>query len=134
MSFIARLALEGQEELNIRSCDYGLDQQVDINGMPSQKPLGGGVINVVIESDGQTDFFDWAVSPSNLKSGTITFYKRDAMAQQKVLTFTDAYCISYREFFEADNYKPMITRLRLSAREISLEDVTYTNHWPIEAQ
>ncbi|TAJ15411.1 hypothetical protein DMA11_01885 [Marinilabiliaceae bacterium JC017] len=131
MSFIAKLTLDSQDEINVLSCDYGVKQQTDVNGIPSQRPLGGGYIHMVIESDGNTDFFDWVVSPTKKKNGNITFFKRDAHSRLKRLNFTDAYCIEYHEYFEAQNAKPMTTKLTLSAREIQLENIPFSNNWPV---
>lgn len=131
MSFLAQLTIDNTE-IRLLSCHFGMDQPIASNGLVSQKPVGGGVIEFELESTSSTEFFDWMVSPSLRKSGSITFYRRDALSRLKRLDFTDAQCISYHEDFQSTGEAPMHTKMKISARELKVEDVSVMNNWAVE--
>lgn len=128
MSFKATLLLEGAT-MNVLECQFTFSQQTDETGKPSHRPRGG-IIRIVIESDGSSRLFDWMISNSGTKSGTITFWRRDVMSRMKELRFSDAYCVRYGEHFDAGGQRPMQVRLKLSARELALNQSVYHNPWP----
>lgn len=128
MSFKATLHIEDQE-LNVLQCKYEISQVTDHKGKPSARPRGG-IINVLVESDSKTFLFDWATSETQIKSGDITFVKRDTMGKMKQLQFVDAYCIEFSEEFVAEGDDPMQIELLLSAKEISFGGSSrHENHW-----
>jgi len=128
MSFKAVMRLDG-EEINVLECQYSFSQHTDHNGKPAARPIGGSV-TVLLESDGDTNLFDWMISNTQTKSGSIIFYRRDAMSKMKELKFTDAYCVEYFEHFNASGEIPMQVKLVLSAREVQLGSSTFQNPWP----
>lgn len=128
MSFIAKMELEG-ENSNILYCSFRFTQVTDATGRPSSVPKGGAV-TLTVESSGQSDLFDWMISPDQTRSGLITFYRRDTMSKLKTLEFSDAHCIDYQEVYQHDGEFPMQIKLVLSAKELKLNDSTYTNNWP----
>lgn len=128
MSFIAKMDLEG-ENANILYCSFRFTQVTDATGRPSSVPKGGAVM-LTVESSGQSDLFDWMISPEQTRSGLITFYRRDTMSKLKTLEFTDAHCIDYQEVYQHDGDFPMQIKLVLSAKELKLNDSTFTNNWP----
>jgi Hemolysin coregulated protein Hcp (TssD) len=128
MSFIAKLTLSG-EEMNVLHCSFRLSQNIDATGKPSAVPQGGAV-NLLVESNGNTDLFDWMVSPTQTKNGTITFYRRDNMSKLKTLDFSDAYCVDYYETYDHNTDTPMQIQLTLSAKEIKLNESQFKNNWP----
>ena len=91
------------------------------------------ITDLAEESTSSTEFFDWMACPDERKSGSVTFYRRDAMSRLKRLDFTDALCVSYHEYFHAEGKLPMTTKMKLSAREIVLENVSVVNDWNAEA-
>lgn len=128
MSFKATLNIEDQE-LNVLKCKYEISQATDHKGKPSARPRGG-VISVLVESDAQTFLFDWATSETQIKSGSITFVKRDTMGKMKRLEFSDAYCVEFSEEFAARGGDPMQIELLLTAREISFGGSSrHKNSW-----
>ena len=128
MSFKASLFIEDQE-LRILDCEYTIAQTTDHKGKPSARPKGG-TINVLIESTADNFLFDWAASETQIKSGSISFYRRDAMSKLKELQFTDAYCTKFTERFSAKGENPMQIRLTLSAKEISMGGSSkHSNPW-----
>ena len=128
MSFKATLFVE-DKELTVLKCKYSISQNSDHKGHPSERPKGGNM-SVVVESTDETFLFDWAASETQMKSGSVKFYRRDAMSTMKELTFTDAYCLHYEDDFESKGEVPMQIRLVISAREISLGGSSkHTNPW-----
>jgi hypothetical protein len=128
MSFIAKLHLEG-EEMNVMHCGFRFTQITDATGKPTAIPQGGS-INILVESTGSTDLFDWMINPTQTKNGDITFYRRDTMSKLKTLEFTDAHCVDYYETFDHIGENPLRIQLTLSAREIKLNDSEFKNNWP----
>lgn len=128
MSFIAKLDLEGDSS-NILYCSFRFTQVTDATGRPASVPKGGS-ISLTVESSGNSELFDWMISPDQTRSGIITFYRRDTMSKLKTLEFTDAHCIDYQEVYHHDGEFPMQVQLVLSAKELKLNDSTFTNNWP----
>jgi len=128
MSFLAKLTIDG-EEANILYCGFRFSQVTDTTGRPSSVPQGG-TVNLTVESTGKVDLFDWMISPTQKKSGTITFYRRDTMSKLKTLEFGDAHCVDYYETFDHTGDNPMQVQLSISAHEIKLNDSEFKNNWP----
>lgn len=128
MSFLSKLNLEGNE-MNVLDCTFEFTQGADYNGRPAENPRGGQ-IKILIESTGSVDFLDWMVSSNMTKSGSITFFKRENMASLKKIEFKDAYCLNYKERFNAENSQPMQTQLLISAKEVKVKGTTFKNNWP----
>lgn len=97
MSFLAKFIIDGKD-YNVLECVYSLKQPTDETGKPMGRPKGGQ-ITLTVESEGNTDLFHWIKEPSLTKNGTVTFFKRDAMAQQLVLQFSKAFCVAFSERF-----------------------------------
>jgi hypothetical protein len=128
MSFIAKLKLEG-EEMNVLHCSFRFTQVTDATGRPSSIPQGG-TINLVVESNNKSDLFDWMISPTQTKSGDVTFFRRDTMSKLKALEFTGAHCVDYCETFDHEGDHPMQIQLTISAHELKLNDSEFKNNWP----
>lgn len=128
MSFLAKMSVDGLE-LNVLHCGYRFTQVIDATGKPAALPTGG-TISLIVESAGDTELFDWMVSPTLVKSGKVTFFRRDTNSKLKTLEFTDGYCVEYYETFDHEGEMPMQIELTISARELKLNDSNYTNNWP----
>jgi hypothetical protein len=128
MSFIAKLKLDG-EEMNVLHCGFRFSQVTDATGKPTAIPKGG-TIDLLVESTGGTDLFDWMISPTQTKNGVITFYRRDTKSKLKTLEFTDAHCVDYYETFDHIGENPMRIQLTISSRELKLNDSEFKNNWP----
>lgn len=128
MSFIAKLQVEG-EEMNVLHCGFRFTQVTDTTGRPNSIPQGGSV-HLVVESNGANDLFDWMISPTQTKSGSITFFRRDTMSRLKTLNFSDAHCVDYYETFDHLGDNPMQIQLTISAHQIRLNDSEFRNNWP----
>jgi hypothetical protein len=128
MSFIAKLNIDG-DEMNVLHCGFRFTQITDATGKPTAIPQGG-TINLAVEGDGSTDLFDWMISPTQTKSGSVTFFRRDTNSKLKTLEFTDAHCVDYHETFDHSGNNPLQIQLTISAREIKLNDSEFKNNWP----
>jgi hypothetical protein len=128
MSFIATLTIDG-EEMNVLHCGFRFTQVTDTTGKPTALPRGG-TVNMLVESNAGTALFDWMISPTQTKSGIVTFFRRDTRSKMKTLEFTDAHCVDYHETFDHIGDHPMQIQLVVSAREIKLNDSAFTNNWP----
>lgn len=129
MSFLAKLSIDN-DVLTVMSFSISFDQAIDTSGRPSQRPLGG-IINLLVESTSKTDFLEWMISSSMMKTGEIVFYKRDNLSSLKTVKFFDAYCIHYSEEFSATDSSPLQTRLTISSKKIQVKDTTFENEWPM---
>lgn len=127
MSFLAKLELDG-ETYNVLDFRMGFSQSVDSSGKPSSDPQGGN-FSLVVESTNSTNFFKWMIANADTKSGTIIFYRRDAISKMRELKFEKAYCIGYNEIFHAENTLPMRVELSISASKLSMNGVNYERNW-----
>ena len=130
MSFIARLHLQGEEDINLLRCSFRLNQHIDVTGKASSKPMGG-TISLTLADCKHPGLFDWMISPTQTKSGTITFYRRDNMSKLKTLQFNDAHCVDYYETYDHSNTQPMQVQITLSAKEVKLNESEFKNNWPV---
>ncbi len=127
MSFLAKFYLD-DKEYNVLECSYALHQPRDGEGRPTGRPKGGQ-IKLVLESDSDTNLFHWMREPAMTKSGSVVFFKNDAMAHQKVLEFENAFCLDLIERFISDNREPMKTTVVISAQSIKMNGVDFNNLW-----
>ncbi|OXA87294.1 type VI secretion system tube protein TssD [Flavobacterium hercynium] len=127
MSFLAKLELDN-EVFNVLEFDVHFTKNVDKDGKPANKAKGGQ-IKLVLESS-QTDMFsDWMVSKSTVKDGKVVFYRRDAMSNMKSVTFSKAYCISFRKVFHSEGTVPMTTEILISSNEVKVGNTMFSNNW-----
>ncbi len=130
MSFISTFTIDDTDYKVLR-CTFGMEQSISKNGDATQDPAGGGIIHLELESSESTELFNWMANSNLRKNGSVTFFRRDAMSRMKRLDFTDALCVRYYEDFVHDGTNAMISRMTISAREITLEDVTVSNNWTL---
>lgn len=129
MSFLARLELDG-EPLTVLHCGFRFSQATDVTGKPTAIPQGG-TISLTVESDADTHLFDWMINPTQTKSGTITFFRRDASSKLKTIEFIDAHCVDYYETYDHLGEHPMQIQMVLSAHEVKMNDSEFKNNWPV---
>ena len=127
MSFLAKLMVDGQV-FNILQCNYRFKQNIDAIGQPVSITMGGQM-HLTIESMRGNTFYDWMISPTMMKSGSIVFYRRDTMSKLKELVFNDAYCIEYNERYNHEGEYPMQIDIELSAKEFILDESAFKNNW-----
>ena len=127
MSFKAKLTVAGKP-YNVLDCAYSLRQEVDATGRPSSITRGGK-ITLTVESNNETDLFEWMCNNFERKDGSVVFLKRDSDATMKELKFTEGYLIDFEEKFTSDNEKPMRVTFTISAKEIKMGNGTHSNEW-----
>ena len=127
MSFLAKLVL-GSAEYNVLAADYEISQSTDAQNRPNGKPKGG-IISLTLEASNKNDLAEWMLSPTMKKAGQLTFFRRDANSSMKTISFSDAFCINYRETFDANSKDPMKTLVRISAGELKINNTAVTNPW-----
>ncbi|MEO7263799.1 MAG: type VI secretion system tube protein TssD [Ferruginibacter sp.] len=127
MSFKAKFKAAGKE-LNVLDANYSLHQEIDPTGRPSSITRGGK-ITLTVESNQETDLFEWMCNNFERKDGSIVFYKRDSDATMKELKFKEGYLIDFEEMFHSANTNPMTTKFSISAKEISMGNGTHKNEW-----
>lgn len=124
------------EECEVIGLSYSLEQNIDNIGQPAGE-VKGGQITVTIGTNGSDGRFGWMVASDMKQNGELKFV--DANGQtSKTLVFTDAFCISYTEDYEAfaDSKSGAVSikegakeTLTLSCREISVEGESHINTW-----
>ena len=88
MSFKAKLKVAGKE-YNVLSVSYALFQETDATGRPSTVTRGGK-IDVIVESTGEADFFEWMTNSFERKDGSINFLKIYSDANLYFFKFSEA--------------------------------------------
>lgn len=130
MILTARLFIAGhtteKEGIPLNSCEFSFIQDVDQRGLPVSA-VKGGIIQVSYASIDDPEILWWMVSSEADKSGKILFSGIESSKAFKTLEFKDARCVNYKETFVRD--KDMITDLIISAREITVSDVSHSNNW-----
>lgn len=119
MSFLAKLSL-GSTEYNVLNADYEISMPVDANSRPNGNATAG-TLNLTLESNNKNDIVEWT-SNRQKKNGQITFYRRDSQSSLKTVSFSDGYCISMHESFDANSADPMRVRIKISAGEIKINN------------
>jgi Hemolysin coregulated protein Hcp (TssD) len=95
-SFTAFLNVGGGS-FPILTCDYSLSQPVDPKGRPTAG-VTSNQINVLVVGNDYEVLTDWAADSHKKLNGSIKFINREG-ATFKIVSFEDAYCVSYREVF-----------------------------------
>jgi len=131
MILTAKLHVEGHsmeiEGISLLSCSYGFVQDVDQRGMP-KSDVKGGTIKIQLYSIDDQEIMQWMITSDADKNGKVEFSRDDEDGKVfKTIKFMDARCISYQESFVRDGV--MLTEILISARELTISDVTHTNTW-----
>lgn len=116
-------------EYRILRWNLHIVQRTDQTGRPNTNP-SGGLISVTIETDGQTDLIDWAVSPNMTKNGSVFFEGNEISSKKhQPFEFTDGYCVDYREVFCADDSSSMETSIVISAKSLKTGLTELIKNW-----
>lgn len=129
MSFIARLQLQNEDEINVLRCGFHFKKNIDVTGKAASRAMGG-VIDITLASTNHLGLLEWMITTSQMKSGKITFIRYDTMSRLKTLEFENTLCVEYHETFDPTAEHPIILQLKLSAHTIRLEDTVFKNNWP----
>lgn len=129
MSFISNLEIDGNS-YKVLHCNFNFYQPKGTNSKPSGKPQGGELI-VTLEIDRTaTDFFLWMINPTLTKSGTLTFYKRDAMSRLMTFDFSNGFCTNLSGMYDANDNQPLRISVTITSENLSVNgEVDYVNNW-----
>lgn len=130
MSFLAVLNINSDiRNVRLLHVEFEFSQPLDHAMRPKGK-VQTGLITIEVESDNKIGIAQWMLSDTMQHSGEIVFSKRDSGASLKTLSFKNAYCIYYKEIFNANDEQPMRILLKISANEVNINSVKIENAWP----
>lgn len=124
---------DGGETWRIVHMDYNFFQPVDRFGLPSGSP-DGGFINFMVESSSDDiTLIHWMLAQQTMTDGCAIFFDRNGRVVREV-NFKGAYCVYYKEIFDAFDNNFMRIEFRISCREITINDggaeTTLVKPWP----
>jgi|GEM_PF-839295 len=128
MSFLARLTFDGSNYYTVLNADYQITQSIGRSNLPNRNPEIG-LIHLVLESTNSDELVVWAMAPNVTKNGSLTFFNRDFSDSLKTLEFYNAFCINYKEIFNADGSQPMKTELTISSHRITIQGAELQQDW-----
>ena len=121
MSFKAEFVVGGTK-FNVLSFHMTINQMTDQHGVPRDR-VKCDSITLLLESSGKDDeISEWATSPKMKKDGEISFFKRDASAIGKTISFEQAFCVQHSTSFSNDDENPMTVQITLSPLLIKIND------------
>lgn len=134
------MALQGQVTIGGRTygvveCAYDFSQSLDDTGKPTSRPKGGTITFVIPStSDDDLFFYNWMFNKTQVYSGIFKFcvYTTRNKQSYKTVFFTNAYCVSLKDYFNDNDSKLMYTTVTISAEIIrigTLNSATFTNEW-----
>jgi Hemolysin coregulated protein Hcp (TssD) len=133
MSFQAKLFLNNasagsENTYTVLYADYALSVGVDANHRPNSR-VRGGLIELTIEASNSSALTSW-ISTNQALDGKVEFYHRErGTSTQKSVQFSRAYCIFLKDVFVANGSTPMVTKITISAHQLDIDTVTFTNTW-----
>ena len=116
-------------------CSYEFNQSIDETGIPTSRPRGGTITFVMPStSDDDLFFYKWMFNKTGVESGIFRFcvFSQHNSRSYKSVAFTNAYCISLRDYFNDNDSKLMYTTVTISAEVIrigALDSALFTNEW-----
>jgi len=134
MAFSATLHIEGhpkeQDGINVISCEFTFQQQVDQRGMPSSR-VNGGVINIGLKNENDFDLMLWMFSQDTKKNGKIILTSGISENQAfQTIKFKDACLVTFHESFS--EFSEVSVDLSISCREIEISGAMFANIWQTE--
>ena len=121
MAHKATLKIEGNKNYDVMECEYEFIQPVKENGQPAGHP-SCGLIHIVLAASDDNNLFlhDWMQNATKHKDGQVIFeVTGDEKPLVKTLQFKRAYCIRLYEYFNGRIDSQMLTKITISAAEIS---------------
>lgn len=125
----------GGRTYDVVECWYEFNQQIDETGKPTSRPEGGE-ITIVIPATNDDDmfFYNWMFHKSEVKAGILRFcvFTNDNKPSYKTVSFSYAYCIYLRDYFNDRDARLMYTTIKISAQVIrvgTFNFATFTNPW-----
>ncbi|AXT60396.1 hypothetical protein D1816_08550 [Aquimarina sp. AD10] len=128
MSFKAVLYIENQERILINS-ELVYSQLADINGRPTQLPMGEP-LHLVFPSNAQDElFYEYMFAPNRMCKGYIRVFKRDGLQKDFDIEFANAHIIGLKEHFSSTGKEPMSMALTISYGISRVKGVIHEKKW-----
>lgn len=128
MSFKADFTVGGKT-YRVLKCNYSAHQDTDATGRPSSE-VRAGQIELEVEATSDTSLASWAIAMYKVEDGKVTFYRRDNEQKMLEVSFKQGYCVDYHAQFDFIGEIPMIEKIKISAQEITIGSVEFSNEWP----
>lgn len=134
MAFHGELRIGGRS-YGIVECAYEFNQSIDDTGKPVSRPKGGQITFVMPStSDDDLFFYKWMFNKTEVQSGYFRFivYSNDNKQSSKSVEFSNAFCISLKDYFNDHDSKLMYTTVTISAEFIRVgagDSAKFTNEW-----
>ncbi|MCX6216955.1 type VI secretion system tube protein TssD [Spirosoma sp.] len=130
-SFSAEFILpDAGASFRVLTCDYQLSQMTDQRGRPTAG-VRSGLLRIAIMGANYQSLTHWAIDPFKAHDGSIVF--KDLVGKTfKTITFTQGYCVSYREIFTPHDGEAVVYRfdLGITAAQVTLlGDTLHDNQW-----
>lgn len=128
----------GSDDFEVLHVDMDFIIPIDLNTNRPKAKAQPGLINLTIISGNDNilplEVYNWCINHQT-KNGTIVFYRSDNAAALKTLQFSNAYCVKYKEVFDADGREPMKIYISISPMSITMYDssTSFTNGWNSES-
>lgn len=130
--FQATMIVNKSSPMTLLKASYEFTQSVDSWNRPNGS-VSGGIIEVTINSDYNIDMLvRWMLEDSSKMSGSIMFTRRDGLSMLRTITFTDAFCVGFKEEYAVeDGNSDMSLSLVISANTIQVNSPlsVYENNW-----
>jgi hypothetical protein len=118
----------GGNEYEIRTASYSFTQLTDEKGRPSSDVFNGHIEIAFVQADDEK-LLEWMVDADKKDKGSVVWLKSDEGSTLKELKFEDAYCVAFHEGFSANSPDSMVTTISISARKITIGNVTSETKW-----
>lgn len=134
MAFQGQLTISGRT-YGVVECSYDFEQSRDDTGKPSSRTRGGTITFVIPSpSDDDLFFYNWMFNKTQVYDGEFAFcvYTSHNRQSYKTVAFTNAYCVSLRDYFNDQDSRLMYTTITISAEKISIGKgggALFTNDW-----
>lgn len=125
-------SLIGTSDYGVIECAYEFNQSIDDTGKPTSRPRGGTITFVMpTAEDGDSFFYNWMFNKTETHNGVFTFYvyAKNNRKCLKHVRFTNAYCVSLKEYFNDNDSRLMYTTVTISAETITISGALFDNKW-----
>lgn len=124
----AKLHIDGKprdKDILLKSLEYQFNVKVNELGKPESN-VHGGIIELSFKSIEDKDLIQWMLSEAEDKSGVIEITGDTQSKAFRTMTFAGARLVHFSENFTEP--LDMITKIKISARQIVLEGVTHDSY------
>ncbi len=128
MSFLAKLFLNGRE-MNVLDTNVHFYRQLQPRTFqPTSLPMGG-IFNITLEADANTDLLRLMLSEMGQCNGHIRFYKHDALSKLYDYEFFDTHVVGYHHIFDGVCGPGAQVNVTFSPGILRIGDMVFEKHW-----